>query len=261
MRSVRTYSETSARLLLMKVRHLTWLLLACGMAVALLAVVLGTKMSVHHVPSQETASLAAAGITPVMPPKPVPSFGFADNTGHSLSLADFKGRTAVLNFWATWCVPCRQEMPSLDRLQATLGGPRFEVLAVSIDKQGSAVVQPFYHELDLRSLEIYLDPSGKAPSALDIEGVPATLLADANGREIGRKLGSLEWDSPAVIDTLRKVFELSTRSNHRQQPQRKGTHHDAPKACHATAGDGGSNCRTVRVANRARSAVDTGDAL
>lgn len=119
---------------------------------------------------------------------------------------DFKGRAVVLNLWATWCVPCRQEMPSLDRLQAKLGGPRFQVLAVSIDKQGATVVQPFYRELGLQSLGIYLDPSGQAPSVLGVEGVPVTLLINAQGREIGRKLGALEWDSPAMIDTLRQAF-------------------------------------------------------
>jgi thiol-disulfide isomerase/thioredoxin len=167
---------------------------------------------VHRVLSQHTASLATIGISPVTPPKPVPFFGFADNAGHSLSLTDFKGRAVVLNLWATWCVPCRQEMPSLDRLQAKLGGSRFEVLAVSVDKLGAAVVQPFYRELGLRSLGIYLDPSSKAPSVLGIEGVPATLLIDTDGHEIGRKVGPLEWDSPEAIDTLRKVFALTDKT-------------------------------------------------
>lgn len=83
------------------------------------------------------------------------------------------------------------------------------MVTVSIDKQGATVVQPFYRELGLRSLGVFLDPSGKAPSVLGIEGVPATLLIDANGREIGRKIGALEWDSLAAIDTLQKAFGLT----------------------------------------------------
>jgi thiol-disulfide isomerase/thioredoxin len=187
-----------------------WVLLLVGAAMlGLLAVVLGTKVTTQPVLPRDTARLAVIGITAIAPPKPVPAFGFADDAGHTLSLADFKGRAVVLNFWATWCVPCRQEMLSLDRLQAKLGGPSFQVLAISIDRQGATVVQPFYRELGLRSLGIHLDPSGKAPSILGIEGVPATLLIDADGREIGRKLGALEWDSPAVIDTLRHVLGLT----------------------------------------------------
>ena len=100
-------------------------------------------------------------------------------------------------------------MPSLDRLQAKLGGARFEVVAVSIDRQGAAVVRAFYENLGLQSLAIHLDLSGKAPSVLGIDGVPATVLIDAQGREIGLKLGALEWDSQAVIDLLRRVFRLT----------------------------------------------------
>ena len=99
-------------------------------------------------------------------------------------------------------------MPSLDRLQAKLGGARLQVLAVSIDRQGVSVVRPFYRDLGLRALGIDLDPSGQAPSVFEIEGLPATLLIDAQGREIGRKLGPLQWDSAAVIDTLQHVFRL-----------------------------------------------------
>lgn len=209
MRSVRSHTETNTRLVSMKARRRTWLLLACAATVGLLIVVLSVKLAVQRVLSQDTTSLVTIGIAPVTPPKPVPSLTFVDDAAHALNLADFKGRAVVLNFWATWCVPCRQEMPSLDRLQAKLGGPRFQVVAVSIDKRGIAVVQPFYRELHLRSLGTYLDPSGKATSVLGIEGVPATLLIDADGREIGRKLGALEWDSPAVIDTLQKAFGLT----------------------------------------------------
>jgi thiol-disulfide isomerase/thioredoxin len=208
MRFVHINGEMHERVASVKVRC-TRLLPACAAIVGLLAVVLGIRLAVQRVPLQDTASLAAIGITPVTPSRLVPARAFADEAGRSLSLADFKDRAVVLNLWATWCVPCRREMPSLDRLQAKLGGRRFQVIAVSIDKQGTVVVPSFYRELELRSLGIYLDPSGKGPSALGIDGVPATLLIDADGREIGRKLGALEWDSPAVIETLRRTFGLT----------------------------------------------------
>jgi thiol-disulfide isomerase/thioredoxin len=182
--------------------------LACAAALTLLTVTLAIIVAVQRVPSQDMNGLNAIGIAPVSPPRPVPSVAFTDGDGRSLSLADFRGRAVVVNFWATWCVPCQQEMPSLDRLQAMLGGPDFLVLAVSVDKQGLAVVQPFYRELGLRSLGVAADPSGKALAALGIEGIPATLLVDPQGREIGRKLGVLEWDAPAVVNALRNAFGL-----------------------------------------------------
>lgn len=210
MGGVRARSEANHHLA-SKLRHKVWGPL-CAATVILPAVVLGIRVAVQHVLSQDTQPLAAIGIASINPPKPVPSLAFADDTGYALSLTDFKGRAAVLNLWATWCVPCRQEMPALDRLQTKLGGSKLQVLAVSIDKQGAAVVQSFYRELGLRSLSIYLDPSGKAPSVLGVDGIPATLLIDAEGREVGRKLGVLEWDSPLVIAALQQAFGLGEKT-------------------------------------------------
>jgi thiol-disulfide isomerase/thioredoxin len=136
-------------------------------------------------------------------PQPVPDLQFEDGQGTTLSLADFRGRVVLLNIWATWCAPCRREMPTLDRLQAELGGPDFEVVALSIDRQGRRVVADFYEELGLRQLGIYLDPSGKAPRELNALGIPTTLLIDREGKEVGRLLGPAEWDSPEMADFIR----------------------------------------------------------
>jgi thiol-disulfide isomerase/thioredoxin len=225
MRSSHIDSETNTPLASTKVRRRTWPLVTCAATLGALAIVLRVKPAVQSAPSAATAVLAGIGITPVTPAKMLPVLGFTDAAQHALSLADFKGRPVLLNVWATWCAPCRQEMPSLDRLQVKLASSRFQVIAVSIDKRGLAVVQPFYRELELHSLAIYLDPSGKASTILGIEGVPATLLIDPEGREVGHKLGTLEWDSPNVIDALRKTFRLtdatpamSTTSNERISP-------------------------------------------
>jgi len=88
----------------------------------------------------------------------------------------------LLNLWATWCVPCRKEMPSLDRLQAQLGGPAFEVVALSIDKSPQAV-REFYREYGIRKLALYIDPSAEVTSTLGAVGIPTTLLVDGDGRE------------------------------------------------------------------------------
>jgi len=87
---------------------------------------------------------------------------FVDGAVRRLSLADFAGKAVLLNLWATWCASCRKEMPALDRLQARLGGPAFEVVALSIDRDGLEMIEPFYAELGLRSLGIYWDRSGMA---------------------------------------------------------------------------------------------------
>lgn len=208
MRSVGTNGGMHGRLTAMNQRYRTGLLLACAATASVLVLLLGVRLLVQRNPSHGTGSLAAIGITPVAPSRSAPTLAFSDEAGRALNLGDFKGRAVLLNVWATWCVPYRKEMPSLDRLQEKLGGPRFQVIAVSIDKHGAAAISPFYRELGLRSLGIYLDPSGKGPSAFGIDGIPATLLIDTDGREIGRKLGALDWDSPTLIDALRKSFGL-----------------------------------------------------
>lgn len=135
--------------------------------------------------------------------RPVPDLNFADGQGRPTSLAAFRGRTVLLNVWATWCMPCREEMPTLDRLQATLGGPGFEVVALSIDKGGLPVVHAFYQSLGIRFLKLYLDADGEATAGLVATGIPLTLLIDTEGREIGRKLGPAAWDDPVMVAQLR----------------------------------------------------------
>lgn len=139
-------------------------------------------------------------------PKPVPAIAFADGEGRARSLADFRGKVVLLNIWATWCSPCRREMPALDRLQAALGGIGFEVVALSIDRSGIEAVRKFYAEVGVRNLALYIDSSGKAPRELGAIGVPATLLIDREGREIGRLMGPAEWDEPGIVAFLKRVI-------------------------------------------------------
>src|SRR6266851_2630090 len=99
-------------------------------------------------------------------PRALPEIHFADDQDHKLTLTDFRGTVVLLNIWATWCVPCRKEMPALDRLQAQLGGDDFVVLPLSIDRAGLPAVKRFYEELGLQKLGIYIDASGAASRAL-----------------------------------------------------------------------------------------------
>lgn len=135
-------------------------------------------------------------------PRQLPEIAFVDGAGKPLTLADFRGRTVLLNVWATWCPPCREEMPSLDRLQKALGGPAFAVVALSIDAGGAPVVKRFYDEIGIRSLAIYVDSGMRAAGQLATPGVPTTLLIDREGREIGRHAGPAQWDSPEALRVI-----------------------------------------------------------
>ena len=164
-------------------------------------------------PNLDTAVPTEFSFTPLDRLRPVPEIHFVDGDGRAMTLANFRGRAVLLNIWATWCVPCRKEMPTLDRLQAKLGGPNFQVVTLSIDRKGIPVVKQFYKELGLKSLGIYVDQSGNAASVLGAIGIPTTLLIDRKGREIGRKVGPAVWDSPDVIDVIRRHLQLPTGAN------------------------------------------------
>jgi thiol-disulfide isomerase/thioredoxin len=140
-------------------------------------------------------------------PQPVPDLSFVNGDGREMLLADFRGRTILLNIWATWCVPCRKEMPALDRLQAQLGSAKFEVVPLSIDRKGLPTVDAFYKEFSLRALGIYLDTSGKAVRRLGALGIPTTMLINSDGLETGRLVGPAEWDSPEMIEIIQRQFK------------------------------------------------------
>ncbi|WP_198292306.1 TlpA family protein disulfide reductase [Aromatoleum toluclasticum] len=146
----------------------------------------------------------------------LPEIRFQDASGNIRSLADFRGRVVLLNLWATWCVPCRKEMPSLDRLQALLGGPAFEVVALSIDRSPQAV-REFYQQYGIRKLALYIDPSAEVTSTLGAVGIPTTVLVDRDGRERWRRVGPAEWDASAEIAEIRKLVEPDAKPRGRGQ--------------------------------------------
>jgi thiol-disulfide isomerase/thioredoxin len=142
-------------------------------------------------------------------PKPVPELTFLDGEGNEVSLADFRGDVVVLNLWATWCAPCRREMPSLDRLQAELGDDGLRVIALSLDRGDVAKVRDFFAELGIANLSIYQDPKAAVGRELDALGLPTTIVIDRAGQEVGRLLGPAEWDSADAIALLRTLIDPS----------------------------------------------------
>lgn len=152
-----------------------------------------------------TSSESSGELTLLETPKTLPELRFVNQQGQPVSLADFRGRVVLLNVWATWCLPCREEMPTLDRLQEKLGGKEFEVVVLSIDQGGAAAVQSFYQEIGIRRLGVYVDTSGEVARDLNIIGLPTTLLIDREGRERARLIGPAVWDSPQIVSTIRSV--------------------------------------------------------
>lgn len=151
-----------------------------------------------------------AGLTLWPEPRALDEVQFVDGNGTPRTLDEFRGKVILLNLWATWCVPCREEMPTLDRLQSRLGGEDFQVVALSIDQEGIPAVRDFYRQIGIQRLDIFVDEKMRAIQALGAFGLPATLLLDRQGREIGRKLGAAQWDAPEVEAYLREVI-TSTR--------------------------------------------------
>lgn len=138
-------------------------------------------------------------------PRAVPDVDFRDAAGGEHRLGDWKGRVILVNYWATWCAPCRQEMPSLDRLQAAMGGERFAVLTIATGRNALPAIERFFAETGVTHLPVLLDPRSALARAAGVAGLPATVLIDAEGREIGRVIGEADWASPeamALIDAL-----------------------------------------------------------
>jgi thiol-disulfide isomerase/thioredoxin len=140
-------------------------------------------------------------------PEAVPELKFQDGAGTEVTLEKFRGKVVLLNLWATWCLPCRKEMPALDNLQAELGSDKFEVVALSVDRTGVAGARRFLDETKVKKLALYADPSAKLSSTLRASGLPTTLLIDAEGREIGRLIGPAEWDSADAVRLIKAVIK------------------------------------------------------
>jgi thiol-disulfide isomerase/thioredoxin len=129
----------------------------------------------------------------------LPVLAFQDANGQPKSLADWQGRTVLMNLWATWCIPCRKEMPALDALQGKLGSPQFEVVAVNIDTRNLDKPKTWLHDVGVGHLAYYSDPNAKVFQELKVAGkaigMPTTLLVDPNGCEIASLSGPAEWAS------------------------------------------------------------------
>jgi thiol-disulfide isomerase/thioredoxin len=135
------------------------------------------------------------------PPSPAAKLTTAD--GKETTLAAYKGRVVVANFWATWCAPCIKVMPSLDRLRAKLGDDGIAVVAVSQDLKGWPVIAPFLDGHDLKALPVLADPEGAAARGLGVTVLPTTVIIGRDGRVEGTLVGAVEWDSEEAVRLVR----------------------------------------------------------
>jgi thiol-disulfide isomerase/thioredoxin len=192
------------------IRALTVLLILCGAA---LLVVSLRPARLEKMPQAPAPSLAEGGAGPnlgqftALPaPLPAPVVAFTTRDGTQKQLADFKGKLVLVNLWATWCGPCVEEMPSLDRLQAKLGD-KLTVLAISEDRQGETVVAPFLQKNAIQHLAIFLDPQSAATSALGAQGLPTSYLIARDGTIVGKEEGGATWDSNEMITRLQPYID------------------------------------------------------
>ncbi len=140
------------------------------------------------------------------PPKPVPAASFRTAENPTADLAMFRGKVLLVNLWASWCIPCRVEMPALDKLAADLDGPDFQVLAVA-EHDGWDKAEGFLNEVGAHHLALGVDDSMKSAHAWGAEGLPATLLIDREGREVGRVIGPADWNAPQVRAIIRGLID------------------------------------------------------
>jgi thiol-disulfide isomerase/thioredoxin len=151
-----------------------------------------------------------AAVTVARAPKTLPALAFKDGDGAAKTLADWRGRTVLFNLWATWCVPCRKEMPALDALQAALGGPGFEVVAVNIDTRDPEKPKAWLKEVGVNRLAYYADNTAKVfqdlKSVGKAFGMPTTLLVDPAGCELAYLAGPAEWASEDAVRLIRAAL-------------------------------------------------------
>jgi thiol-disulfide isomerase/thioredoxin len=137
-----------------------------------------------------------------------PDVAYVDENGEEVRLSDYRGQVILVNFWATWCGPCVEEMPALDRLQADLGGEDFQVVTVSLDRSMDDVLE-FFERIELENLPIIHDTNLASFSQIRTPGLPTSVLYDREGRELGRVTAPAEWDSADAKALIRAAINRS----------------------------------------------------
>ena len=133
---------------------------------------------------------------------------FFDIGGKELTLSDFNGRLTLVNFWATWCAPCRKEMPSLEVLSNQIGGDTFQVVTIATMRSSEEAVKKFFNDNNIIDLPKFRDPKGYLARASGVAALPLTILLDRNGNEISRLIGDADWAQDETIEFIKKAIEI-----------------------------------------------------
>lgn len=160
----------------------------------------------------ETVALATGELGKIRfaeAPELVSDVAFTDAEGNPVSLADYRGEYVLLNFWALWCAPCREEMPALDRLTEDMKGTPFRVVTVATGRNSLERIGEFFEENNLTNLPVLLDPKMELARSVGALGLPVTLLINPDGQEVARAQGALEWDSEAALELFRSWMQSS----------------------------------------------------
>ena len=135
-------------------------------------------------------------------PKIYEKITFKDINQKNVDLVDYKGKVVILNFWATWCAPCKEEMPSLDNLQANIGLGDLKVFPINIGQENLLKSEIFFKELNIENLDIYIDAPITLAKKFSIRGVPTTILFNKEGKEFARIIGSIDFNNEEFISWL-----------------------------------------------------------
>ncbi len=166
------------------------------------AIVAKTVTPLNYIVPVTAGSVEDANLRPAMPP----SLTISDGTSMPLPLSHWRGQVLLLNFWATWCVPCVKEMTFLDRLQGDLKGMPILVMPISEDRGGIATAKPWLVRQKLTFLRPFADPGAVAANMLNVQGIPTSFIVDKKGRLVQRVQGPFEWDSPPIVDRLKELL-------------------------------------------------------
>ncbi|MEO0363679.1 MAG: TlpA disulfide reductase family protein, partial [Pseudomonadota bacterium] len=130
---------------------------------------------------------------------------FQTESGASKSLADFEGKVMIVNFWATWCPPCRKEMPYLDALKGEIGGDEVDVMAIAMDRASPEKIKEFFLSIEAENLKIYREPTLRIGTEAGILGLPVTIILAPDGREVARLQGEAVWNGPDAKDMIARI--------------------------------------------------------
>lgn len=165
------------------------------------------------------AEQAPMGLSVLPRPRPLPDLDLRDDQGRPAGPAQWRGRPALVNLWASWCPPCVAELPSLDRLKPIIEPEGLKVVALNLDRSGVKAATATFARLNIHNLDIVVDAARQVSGSLGVDVLPTTLLVDSTGAEIARYVGGAAWDGPRALAMLRALIKGQPLDGAKQTPR------------------------------------------